>query len=182
MSTHVCWKQACKSMWGAFFANCKSQHADKLAVQTKLTLLDRAVLPVLHHRDTRWPPSKQRCQDIDRMQRKMVAAILRPPMLSGECPADHARRRNRLASAQIAKAGPWRINHYQRVLAWDAHCRRSRNKNSWASMLLDVRGESWLAERRAHCRMGTETRVNRGAPATRWHEGVRFAIEALRHG
>ena len=73
----------------------------------------------------------------------------------------------------------WSKMHCLRVLAWDAHCRRPRNSASWASKLIDFRAKQWLDNRRAACQRGTESRLDsrvcRGAPAQRWHEGVEFA-------
>ena len=146
--------------------------------------MERAALPVMQHRDTRWPPHRRRECEIDRLQRKMVAPMLQIPRLLGEMPTDYIRRRNRAATVQI-KRGGWSDKHCRRVLAWDAHCRRPCNHASWAASLLDYRGADWLTVRRGQEQHGTESRLNcralRGVPATRWHEGVDHALLKL-HG
>ena len=181
--TTVCWQKTRKSMWSAFFGNCGGAVAGKLAVSTRLTLLNLAVLPILHHRDTRWPVSTQRSMDIDTLQHKMVASIQRVQKIHGEDPESFMRRRNRAATAQIELSGAWRTQHCRRVLAWDAHCRRPANSKTWAAKLLDFHGERWLNERRAECQRDAQSRLDsricRGAPAARWHDGVKYAKSIL---
>ena len=170
-------------MWKAFGGNCTGAVDQSLAVGTRLTLLSRAVLPVLHHRDTRWPASTERSSDLDTLQRKMVASIQRVQKVRGELPADFVKRRNRAATLQIRESGAWSKKHCQRVLDWDAHCRRPANSKSWASKMLDFHGEKWLNDRRAACQRDAQSRIDsricRGAPATRWHEGIRYAKRVL---
>ena len=149
-----------KSMWKAYFANCQCSTARRLPPHVRLALLDRAVAPVLHHRDTRWPPCRKRANELDRLQRKMVAAILRTQVLPGESTSEYARRRNRQASAQIGANGKWSYKHCQRVLAWEAHLRRPANNESWAARLLGVRSEAWLHERRAMFSRGSQSRID----------------------
>ena len=49
--------------------------------------------------------------------------------------------------------------------------------------MLDYRGEEWLIDRRLQCLRDAQSRIDsricRGAPATRWHEGVKFAKRIL---
>ena len=124
----------------AIMANCKGPSAKGLSVNTKLLLMNRAVLPPLQYRSSRWPPSKNRSQEIAALQRKMVGSMLRTPPVAGERVEEYMRRRNRLASSFIKDHGDWHVGHCRRALAWDAHCRRERNGNSWASKLVTYRG------------------------------------------
>ena len=133
------------------FGNCAGAIAQKLAVKTRLSLLNRAVLPVLQHRDTRWPASSKRGIELNRLQRKMVASLQRLQKLPGEEPPEFVRRRNRFATLQIRESGFWSKLHCQRVLAWDAHCRRPPNSASWAPKLLEYHAAEWLSARRAAC-------------------------------
>ena len=181
---NTCFHNTSHKMWRAFFANSGAATAAKLSVKDRMALLERSVVPVLHHRDTRWPPNLKTGADLDRLQRKMVASIQRIARTPGELPADYVRRRNRVATGQIRRVGAWSTTHCQRVLDWDAHCRRPRNQNSWASKLLDFHGEGWLNERRLEASRGAESRLNcracQGAPAPRWFEGVKYARAVIR--
>ena len=182
---NICFHNASHQMWRAFFANSGAATAAKLSLKDRMALLQRSVAPILNHRDTRWPPNQKTAADINRLQRKMVASIQRVARTAGESPADFARRRNRLATAQIGHiGGAWSATHCQRVLDWDAHCRRPRNGNSWAAMLLDYHGESWLNARRLECQRDSQSRLDSraccGGPAPRWHEGVNYAKAAMR--
>ena len=178
--TNACWRKTRQSMWKAFFANCKASGSNRLDVKSKTALVGRSVLPVMQHRNTRWPPSRQRCTEIAQVQRKMVSSILRVPVLRGELPADYARRRNRAATTHINATGDWRRGYCQRVADWDDHCHRPRNGQSWAAKLIDFRAEAWLAQRRReHTRRGDTSRLDcrscQGAPAPRWHKGMKHA-------
>ena len=123
-ATHACWTATRRAMLRAFFGNCASKSCRPLDTSTRFSLLNRAVLPILQHRDTRWPPSAQRQQDVDRLQRQMVGSILRVKPVSGEQAADYVRRRNMITSRQMNKLGKWSAKHFERVLAWESHLRR----------------------------------------------------------
>jgi len=79
-STASCWEKTRRAMWRAYFANCRKCANKSCAMQ----LLQRAVTPVFDYRNTRWPAHADLSQSIDRVQRKMVAGIMRTQMLSGE--------------------------------------------------------------------------------------------------
>ena len=163
----------------AFFANCASKTGRPLSVATRFALLNRSVVPILQHRDTRWPPCAQRQQDIDTLQRRMISSIVRAKPTAGEPAADFVRRRNRETTRHMNRIGKWSTKHLDRVLAWDSHLRRPRNSSSWAASLLDYKGEDWLRQRRlTHSRGSgsrTGTRAAPGYVATRWHDGIAFA-------
>ena len=159
----------------AFFANCRSSSAKLLTFDLNLRLLDRSVLPVLRHRCTRWPANAATFNEIGTIQRKMVASIMRLPMHHVEDPSDYVRRRHRAVSNIIAEHGAWNSDYCRRLISWDAHCRRERNRHSWAAKLVSYHGEDWLAMQRALVSQGSGTRALRGFPSTRWHEGIVFA-------
>jgi hypothetical protein len=180
-ATLACWSRTKKAMWRAFFANCACQNARALPAESRLRLIDRAVLPVLDYRSTRWPASRQRGAEMDRMQRKMAVIAMRVPMMIGEPVADFCRRRARLAGVHCRQVGLWSIRHATRVLAWRDHLERPANAAAWPAALLHHRGRRWLEQRRLACgstsviagRTGT-----RAAPDhvhTRWHDGLEYA-------
>ena len=161
-------------MWKAYFANVRRL----LGRQCNLQLLDRAVMPVFDYRNTRWPPHAQLELEIDRLQRKMIAGIIRPRMQVDETPADFVRRRRRIGGVAARKAGLWSARHCTRVLDWRDHLDRPRNEASWAAILLHYRGFQWLMEQRLQhggsvLRGRTGTRVASGNVANGWHDGVR---------
>ena len=184
--TRACWTQTKRSMWKAFFGNCASKNARNFGAHRKQQLLQRSVVPCFDYRNSRWPPHRQRCLEVDQLQRKMMAIIHRTPMLPGEAPAEYVRRRHILSAKRCKESGLWSVRHCTRVIAWRDHITRPANRHSWAALLLEFRGLQWLAERRSAFSSGllgilagrTGTRVAAGNVATRWHDGVRFA-EAL---
>ena len=167
-------------MWKAYFANIRQF----LGRRSNLQLLNRSVMPVFDYRNTRWPPHAQLELEIDRLQRKMIAGIIRPRMLADDTPAEFVRRRNRIAAVAAREAGLWSMRHCTRVLDWRAHLERPLNKASWAAILLHYRGFQWLMQQRLQHSGGvlggrTGTRAASGNVATRWHDGVRIAEERM---
>ena len=144
-STTICWHNTRCSMWRAFFANCRKYLRPKLA----LMLLQRAVLPCLDFRNTRWPAHADLGMKMDKLQRQMVASILRPKMIAGDTPEAFVRRRNRLSSAAARDMGSWSLRHCKRVVSWRNHLLRPANYRSWASILLNFKGFDWVMSRRA---------------------------------
>ena len=175
-STRACWHSTSRSMWKAYFGNCGSYVARKLVKNLRFSLMDRAVLPILQGRDTRWPPTSLRQMQVDTVQRKMVSSIIRLPPTSGEGPVEYLRRRNRQATSIMNQYGKWSTRHCKRVVAWNDHLQRPRNQHSWAATLLKYRDEDWIDQQRRDNSTGTESRTcTRAAPgfvAMRWHDGV----------
>ena len=174
-SSAACWRQTHRSMWKANFGNCRASQAARLGVDKKLKMMQRCVVPSSDSRNMRWPPHVQLSQEIDRLQRKMVASCQREQFTPGEAPADYVRRRNRVATKQCTTMGLWSTRHCERVLAWRDHIRRPANSRSWPAVLQDRRGFQWLLEQRAANNSGllagrTGTRVSAGQPAVRWHD------------
>ena len=96
-SIRACWTRARTSMWKSFWANPGSKATLDLSCDARLTLLGRAVLPQLSFRCSRWPPKRQIACEVDQVQQKMIASLLRLPRLTGEDAPDYVRRRGRLA-------------------------------------------------------------------------------------
>ena len=102
-------------------------------------------------------------------------------------PASFARRRNREVSQIVGQSGKWSAVWKKRVLAWNAHLQRDRNKHSWAARILHYHGKDWLQEQRRMNSIGqwwsilagrTGTRAQAGIVHKRWHDGVDLAAEA----
>ena len=178
-STQMCWQNTAKAMWRAFFGNCNCENARLLPTALKQSLMDRAVLPVMQHRDTRWPPTTLRQMQIDTVQRKMVCSIMRLQPYPHENPVEYLRRRNRQATETMNLQGKWTTKHCKRVVAWNDHLRRPRNDRAWAAILLKFRDEQWIEQQRRYNSVGNESRTRTralpGFVAMRWHDGVRLA-------
>ena len=179
-STSACWEYTRRAMWRAYFANSRKCANTHCALQ----LLQRTVTPVFDYRNTRWPAYAELAQTIDRLQRKMVAGILRPRMQLGEAPDRYIRRRNRLATVECLRMGTWSYRHCKRILNWRDHLERPANAASWAAILLHFRGFEWLMARRSQHQGGllggrTGTRVASGNVSTRWHDGVLYAEQRV---
>ena len=179
-ATKLCWHNTRRSMWRAFFGNYRKS----LRPKSSLQLLQRAVIPCLDFRNTRWPAHADLSLKMDTVQRKMIAIILRPQMRAGETPEFFVRRRNRLAAAEARSMGTWSHRHCKRVLSWRDHLLRPANSHSWAAILLNFHGFEWLLQKRSENQGGllagrTGTRAASGNVFTRWHDGLVYAAKQL---
>ena len=188
-SIRACWARARNSMWKAFWANPGANAARGLGQSSKLALLQRVVRPQLSFRCSRWPPQRQIASEVDRLQQKMVASVVRLPRVAGEEAADYVRRRGRLARKSCAEQGIWSQHWFSRAVHWDDHLCRPLNFATWPAQLREHRGKQWLMDCRASLAPArsssssevsvlagrTGTRTFSGKVHTRWHDGVDFA-------
>jgi hypothetical protein len=188
-SVRACWTRARASMWKSFWANPGSKAATALPHSNRLALMGRAVLPQLSFRCSRWPPQRQVACEIDHLQQKMTACLMRPSRKPGEEAADYVRRRGRLARKVCVEQGVWSHKWFGRATQWDDHLARPQNFHSWPAKLREHKGKQWLMERRASFAPTvasrdssssilagrTGTRSFRGKVNTRWHDGIDFA-------
>ena len=173
------WGQTRRQMWGAFWGNSGAAGAKKLSVAFRLKLLFRAVVPIFDFRCSRWPPQASIAAEVDTLQRKMTAILLRLSPMPGEDVQQFVRRRGRAARALCTEHGWWSKRWFKRTVAWDAHVRREDKHFSWSGNLVEYRGQSYLTERRASHNGRTATRTSSGFVCRRWHDGVAFARESL---
>ena len=117
--------------------------------------------------------------ELDALQRKMFATLLRIRPLPHETFKQFAQRRGRAARKLCSDVGLWSRRWFQRVLNWDAHIRRRHNRWTWSGQLVDYKAEAYLIERRAFNHGRTATRTCSGFPCRRWHDGVAFAKERM---
>ena len=148
-SIRACWSKARSSMWKAFWANPGAAAAGHLPRNEELTLMSRAVLPQLSFRCCRWPPQRQIGCELDHLQQKMIASLVRIPRVPGEEAAAYVRRRGRAARTICTEHGIWSDHWFGRALAWDEHLARPRNFASWPAQLWEYRGRQWLIDQRA---------------------------------
>ena len=188
-SIRACWSRSRASMWRAFWANPGAEVAKHVSIDRKLQLLTRAVQPQLAFRCSRWPPQRQIAAEVDKLQQKMMASMLRLPRLEGEEPDRYVRRRGRLARGHCQQHGLWSAHWFARAIAWDEHLARPRNNHTWSARLRDFRGKVWLMQRRASFSPSgasivgsasllagrTGTRAVHGKVQMRWHDGIDHA-------
>ena len=148
-SIRACWSRTKAVMWKAFWTNPDAESAKNVSIPCKLQLLTRAVQPQMSFRCSRWPPQRQIAHEVDTLQQKITASMLRVPRNHHEEPADYIRRRGRLARALCQKQGRWSAHWFTRACAWDKHISRGHNDNAWSAKLRDYRGKEWLMQRRA---------------------------------
>ena len=167
-------------MWKAFWGNCGHAAAKQAPVAAKCILLDRVCKSVLSYRCSRWPPQPVIAAELDRVQTKMIASILRTARFPGEPIEDFCRRRNRSAAEKCRQHGLWSKHWFKRASDWDKHLERAHNERSWPVMLRPFHDAIWLEEQRvAHNMSGTQTRVMPGRPRMRWDDGIWHAAKAL---
>ena len=178
-SIRACWKHARASMWRAYWSNPGANAANHISMARRVQLLAQAVQPQLVFRCSRWPPQRQIATEVDTLQQRMNACMLRLPRLPHEEPDAYVRRRGRLARSHCQQAGLWSRIWFQRAVAWDEHLTRGHNHQTWSAQLHDFRDKAWLMQRRADFDGRTCTRAVHGKVQMRWHDGVDFAKSRL---
>ena len=185
-SIRSCWASSRRTMWRAFWANPASKAGAHLSVPYKLDLLNRCVKPQFAYKCSRWPPQRQIALELDKLQQKMTATVMRVPRVAGEDIDVYVRRRGRIARNHCVQQGRWSDFWFGRAIQWDDHLARERNSYSWSARLRDYRGMQWLMDRRASLaprdsnsvsiKAGrTATRAVRGKVHARWHDGIEYA-------
>ena len=186
-SIRACWTLTKRGMWRAFWGNAGARDAKKLPETSKHSLLHRAVAPQFLFRCSRWPPQTQVGEELDRVQRTMVATIIDIARVPGESAQDFVRRRGRAAAAKCRQHGLWSDQWFTRAVRWDEHLARDRNASTWAARIRHFRDRNWFLQRRlSFLRAGaqtnqsvlagrTATRSGQGKVNVRWHDGIFFA-------
>eukprot|EP00969_Alexandrium_andersonii_P003755 162877-Alexandrium_andersonii.AAC.1 len=64
-------------MWRAFWGAAGSQITRDAPFHAKLRSLHRSVLPVFDFKCSRWPPQRTVSEEVDRLQRRLVAILQR---------------------------------------------------------------------------------------------------------
>ena len=155
-----CFQHTLQALWRAFFANCGPRH--NLPSGRRLQLLQRAVLPILQFRVTRWPFQLHRARWLDLVQRRMIALCLGLRLEQDEAVETFVRRRGRAAGREQAKLGRWSTLWAKAVIGWDNHLQRERNSKTWSAQLRLLSTPADLQQRR--CVLGRpQTRAQSGS-------------------
>ena len=119
-------------------------------------------------------------KEMDSVQFKMLASLLRVARLPTEEPRDYFRRRNRHASDLLRTNGRWSLMWAKRLKDWHAHLLRVGNSRTWGAILLPFRSAEFLrAQRLANHSLPsggrTRTRAAPGPVQKRWEESLELA-------
>ena len=172
--TDSCFEATIRSLWRSFFSNAGKMGAKGLPIKSKMKLLDRATQPILSFRLTRWPFLKSRALQLDRIQRQMLAFMLRLHPLTGQDATDFKRWRARETGKPQREAGKWSVLWAASVINWNEHLHRARNSDTWAAQLMCLRSPEELRRRRAEFGR-PNTRLRSGWIHARWFESVEHA-------
>ena len=165
--------------WAAFGANFKLDSAKCLSQQHKVTLLNRAVQPIIEFSASRWPPTSRNLSVVGNLQHRMMSLITKTARSTDDTPAEFQARKNRHI-ARVRKVH-WKERVKQRSLHWYAHLSRERNYASPASRLLRYKDALFMETMRTLNRpnsvaRGSCTRINQHAIQPRWEESVLKAM------
>ena len=200
----ISWKHLTAKMWKAFYANVKAPSWRKLGMARRLKLVDRSVKGIAEFFVSAMPPQHHYGCDLDRIQRKMVAAAMGNSRLRTESWEEFCRRSAKQASSWVEQHSRWWSRQWlQKAIDWNSHVERDwqiqkcfwqsecsaeslKTKWSWCPLLLHWHGDEWLRNRRifqnrsgrSHC-THTRTRRVRGKVHTRWHDGIQYASRML---
>ena len=189
-SIRACWKASQKSVWKAFWGNCKNEHLKNHKARC-FKLMERSVYPVLAFRVSRWPPQTVIAQEVDRTQASMIASICRLSPEPGEEEAAFHRRRMKSAHAIARNNGVWSKRWFTRFEQWNEHL--DRHPNHPTARLIKTRDDAWLQGRRSlyaatnpvrwnswtSLAGRTGTRISSGYVAQRWQSGRDFGKQHL---
>ena len=178
--THrTCWKHTRRSMWACFWKSAGARRTACLPTPLRLQLLTPTCRTVLDFRAPRWAPCIKLCKDLNALQNKMLAILLRSRPLPLEVPPAFARRRGREAAVLARAMGQWGPRQADRARSWFDHLLRRPQGPTWPALLLQWKNSDWFREQRVAAGSlatagRTRTRAAAGPVPTRWEEGVRL--------
>ena len=119
------------------------------------------------------PPQLQMANDLDAVQRRMVAIALRLTPANGETREQFTCRRGRAARQLCLQSGLWSRRWFRRALNWDGHDRRERNGFMWTAKLVPSFALSCLPSGLSSSPYGPQ--IQPGYVKHRCHDGISFA-------
>ena len=164
-------------LWRSFYANAGLQGNRRLPLRCKLQLLQRATLPHVDGHVVRWPYTKRRARQIDKVQRRMLSGFVHVDAREEDTAEEFCKRRNSAVATLQREIGRWSVRWAARVVSWDEHLRRTRNSWCWSAQLLQIRNPEELAARRLEFGR-VSTRAVPGWLCTRWTESVELAKQS----
>jgi len=165
-------------MWKSFWGNAGKLKSRRFAQKYKISLLQRATVPIADQHMVRWPYTRAKATLVDRMQRRMLAVTCKVDGFPGEDAAEFVKRRNRAASALQQSMGKWSVRWARQVHLWHGHVLRDPNF-WWPSQLLPIRSPQELQTRRGLWHR-PRTRCLPGYTYARWCEHVELATATYR--
>lgn len=114
-SSRPCWKATLGKAWKAFWATAGARQCRRRTARESVAQVDRACRPIVEHRSTRWPATRQTHKE---------ACSLGLSGRPGEEPKDFVRRRGRAAAKLVGLEAAWHRRHAQRLLDCREHLSR----------------------------------------------------------
>ena len=166
-----------RAAWARFYLGPGSTAARSVPVWLRIRDMNLCVRPAMDFRCSWWCFTKGHSDWVDRLQRSMIARLMRMSPRPEEAWECFVRRRSAAAATQARRTGLWSDRFAVRVQSWYKHARRN-HICSWPGYLLNAGLLEWLRHRRValgskSCEGGrAQTRLRRGGVRTRFADGV----------
>ena len=188
------WSVARANMWRLFYSISRCAGWRGLTTKRKCIHIERSIWTILAFHCGTWPPQQRIAQEIDTVQRKMVAMAMSLKRKSDEDVVIFIKRRNRAAKNLCRDIGYWSHRWFKRASSWDQHLRGDLERQldflhtpstqtsfAWGPSLLAFQDKEWLEDRRTY-RLSTSfpfniqtrlnVRVGRRKVHPRWSSSV----------
>lgn len=180
----ACWDSARGAAHAALWRHLSAAHRAGFAAQ-RAQIVERFVWSVIRHRAALWVPTAALRTALSGSQRWCISQAFALPRYPSDQPGAYVMRRGRHATTVVAGSVPLGVRAAR--LAWPLHQHviGGEMPMSWAALLMLVRDEAWLRDRRVQ--HGSESvcvgRIGARAPreATSTHGGRRMWSLCLRH-
>ena len=125
------WQAMKAAVWAAFYANVRCRGWKRLGMQRRLTLLDRAIKPLLAYRLRIHGPTTAFVVQLEKLQRHIVSRAVGNFKLSTEDFKTFYARASRQAKSLIGtRVSDWALDWVKGTLLWDAHIRRDGSQQN----------------------------------------------------
>ena len=171
-SIHACFSKTISAAWRQFWANIGGSNFRSFQLALKLRRMQSLVFPVINFRVSRWPFTKSKARLLDRIQRKMIGALVHVKKMPSESWETFWRRKNKLVSECIPNKFKGSNIWANRVLDWNPHIVRNTCGGCWSATLVDQLTPEYLADRRTHHQNRPNVRIISGFASVRWYESL----------
>ena len=167
-------------MWRSFFGNM-SRGLGGATQKAKMRFLRTSISPIAGFRWSRWPFQDTYAASLDRIQRRMISALMQIKPAPHEGLDDFVKRRHIISGKVATKSGRWSHMWAQSIGKWNDHVQRKHDPTTWSAPLLEWHGPEWLQLQRLIASSSTQesrtnTRAYRGKVHRRWSEGLSKSV------
>ena len=106
-------------LWRSLYANAGLQGNRRLPLRLKLQLLQRATLPYVDGHAVRWPYTKKRTGQLDRVQRRMLTGLVQIKACDYVTAEELCKLRNSAVTTLQNEIGRWSVRGTSRMVSWD---------------------------------------------------------------